>query len=86
MGRKEWYQTNNYIDIFTDIVQYFILYSMKILRNQIHNQTLNAHLYVTHYKPQRLAGFCFSPYWAILCMGESFQVYSWVQDFEADFP
>ena len=24
---------------------------MKILRNQIHNQTLNVHLYVTHYKP-----------------------------------
>ena len=25
MGRKEWYQTNNYIYIFIDIVQYFIL-------------------------------------------------------------
>ena len=22
----------------------------------------------------------------ILCMGESFQDYSWIQDFEADFP
>ena len=79
MGRKEWYQTNNYIDIFTF---HFVQYE----NSQIHNQTLNEHLYVTHYKPQKLASFCFSPYWAILCMGESFQVYSWVQDFEADFP